>query len=382
MRHTSVEAVMGIVGPLLRLDPKLTPRVAVNKIRDKCGLTIPYNTCWRAIHAVKKLWLHDDEMSVQLIHGYLMKLRAKNPGTVTSFQRINVTFQRAFLAFGVGRLAFPNLLPAVIIDACHMKSKQAGIIFAATGVTGEKHNFPLAIGIAPTENEDNWRWFLENLVKAIPAIDSPNVVITSDRDKGLKAALKEATPLATKCICLEHLKRNVQAKFNTGKFRHTIQAAAKACTVEEYGYYVSTIRECKDSGEEVFQYLDSCKEEWANAYIHVPRFNILTSNSAESMNSTLENHRKGGYLNIFKLFAKTCGKDILAKHLELASLHAVLPECVQEKWSKVMKEGIKREVVQTGLHEFVVNPSLSHDVPDKSDRVVNLLEMTCRCGFF
>ena len=47
-----------------------------------------------------------------------------------------------------------------------------------------------------------------------------------------------------------------------------------------------------------------------------------------------------------------------------------------------MKEGIKPEVVQTGLHEFVVNPSLSHDVPDKSERVVNLLEMTCTCGVF
>ena len=41
MKHTTVEAVMGIVGPLLRMDPKLTPRKVVDTIRDRCGLTVP-----------------------------------------------------------------------------------------------------------------------------------------------------------------------------------------------------------------------------------------------------------------------------------------------------------------------------------------------------
>ena len=90
-----------------------------------------------------------------------------------------------------------------------MKIKQGVMILAATGMTGERKNFLLAITIAPTENEVNWLWFLEHLLQAIPWINSPKVVITSDRNKGLKVALKQVTPFATTCICLRHLRRSM-----------------------------------------------------------------------------------------------------------------------------------------------------------------------------
>ena len=286
--------------------------------------------------------MFDDATSIQRLNNFFVKLKAVNVGTVTSFERNNCTFQRAFPALGVAGMAFPSLLPAVIIDACHMKTKQGGIIFAATGVTGDKKNFPLAIAIGPTENEDNWLWFLDQLKKAILHINSRNVVITSDRDKGSKAALKQAVPMATTCICREHLKRNVEAKFNIGSFRDVIRAAAKACTIEEYECHMAIIRNTKDIGEEVFQYLDMCKEEWVNAFVPVPRYDILTSNSAESMNSTLEKLRDGGYLRIFTKFTKRCAKFLYERHVYYSSLDADLPVSVQEKWSRVQKQGKTR----------------------------------------
>ena len=378
-KGTTVIAAMAILAPVLRVTPEMSPAEAVRIVRERCGITLPYHTCWKAITKVKKAWLYDDKLSIQRLNGYLRKVKAANYGTVVSFEREHLTFHRAFLALGVSGLAFPYLLPAVIIDACHMKTKQGGIIFAATGMTTERHNFSLAIAIAPTENENNWLWFLEHLVTTIPSIDHPNVIIMSDRDKGLKAALKKSVPMATTCICLEHLKRNVQAKFNSGMYRRLIEKAADACTVHDYHTIMS---EVKSMSNEVYEYLDSERGEWANAFVPVPRFNIQTSNAAESFNSTLENMRNGGYLRIFTKFTKRCATAIYEKHVELEKNDSWAPESVLEKWSKVKKEGVKREIIQVGDHAYVVSPPLSSVIPDTTDRVVDLLNMTCTCGLY
>ena len=78
-----------------------------------------------------------------------------NPGTVISFQSFENVFCRAFLAPAAASKAFPFLLPVICIDACHMRTKEGGMIFFATSVSGESHIVPLATAVASTKNEDN-----------------------------------------------------------------------------------------------------------------------------------------------------------------------------------------------------------------------------------
>ena len=133
---------------------------------------------------------------------------------------------------------------------------------------------------------------------------------------------------------------------------------------------------------EDIHYLEPEKDEWANAYVPVPRFNILTSNSAESFNSTLEKLRNGGYLRIFTNFSKKLGTTIYSKHSELAKEKSWATEKILEKWSHVKKEGVKREIIQISNDSFVVSPPLSSIMPDRSDRIVNIAEKTCTCGVY
>ena len=82
-------------------------------------------------------------------------------------------------------------------------------------MSGEHHIVPLATGVASTENEENWTWFLEYLLKGIPQLNSPDVFISSDRDKGLLAAQQKVLPNSHSSYCALHLERNVNVNFKT-----------------------------------------------------------------------------------------------------------------------------------------------------------------------
>ncbi|KAL3683784.1 hypothetical protein R1sor_001806 [Riccia sorocarpa] len=72
---------------------------------------------------------------------------------------------------------------------------------------------PLAYAVAPTENYENWRWFIHNLVASIEGLESPNVIIVSDRQKGLEKAVAEVLSRNFHMHCAHHLKMNVIKHF-------------------------------------------------------------------------------------------------------------------------------------------------------------------------
>ena len=195
MTSTS-DAVKNVLGPLLSSLDDLVPKKATRLVRHHCGVHIPYHTAWKAVSMYRKEITFDNATSIQGLSDYLSKMSALNEGTMVDFQRKDdLVFHRAFLAPGVGNKAFKHLLPCIVIDACHMRSKQGGMIFAASGMTAEKTIYSLAIAVAPVENEDNWSWFLSLLVRAIPQVNDPGIFIMADRDKGLRAAQKLLRPL-------------------------------------------------------------------------------------------------------------------------------------------------------------------------------------------
>ena len=378
--QTTTAAVKEYVAPLIHTTPTTKSKDDVPIIREKCGISLPYHTSWKAMSQVKAddLWL--DELSIQKLSNYLSQMKDTNSGTIVDFQRHGMEFHRAFLAPGVGTKAFKFLLPAIIIDACHMKTKQGGMIFGASGMTSEMNIYPLAIAVAPTENENNWRWFLELLLRAIPEINQRSVFIASDRDKGLKAAQHIVLPNASHSICLQHLQRNVKDKFHT-KYEGRIWAAAKASTIEEYNQHMAYIRG-RINGEEAFHYLQACRTEWANVFFPVPRYGILTSNSAESLNSSIEELRYGSYLYVFASFSFNLAPSIFSYHEEFMKLASPLTRSSLNKWFIALDHGKRREVTQIGPMMFGVSPQVTAKKPDKTIRIVDLSEKKCSCGSF
>ena len=94
------------------------------------------------------------------------------------------------------------------LDGCHIKAKYGGVVLVATVLDGNGNIFPGAIGIAESENEETWCWFLDLLREALHVEnDGDGLVVISDREKGIKKAVKTYLPLAHHAYCVFTFKR-------------------------------------------------------------------------------------------------------------------------------------------------------------------------------
>jgi transposase-like protein len=76
-------------------------------------------------------------------------------------------------------------------------------------------------------------WFLEQFSEAFHEADSEGVVVISDREKGLPAALEKAMPNVTQSYCCQHIADNVQQRFGI-KCRPLFWAVAQARSTDAY----------------------------------------------------------------------------------------------------------------------------------------------------
>jgi transposase-like protein len=98
------------------------------------------------------------------------------------------------------------------IDSAFMKfPKYKGQLILFTGRDPMGYNLDLAVALCAAEDAENYNWFFGNLLRGAGFINSSDVVIFSDRDKGLEAALAYRLPHAVQFPCLVHILRNLEA---------------------------------------------------------------------------------------------------------------------------------------------------------------------------
>ncbi|KAL3676459.1 hypothetical protein R1sor_026407 [Riccia sorocarpa] len=147
---------------------------------------------------------------------------------------------------------------------------------------------PLAYAIAPTENYENWKWFIQNLMASVEGLESPNLIIVSDRQKGLEKAVAEMLPRNFHMHCAHHLKMNVQKHFGT--------AAGKAFLTLVYmndqTSYERRLVEMEtgvSKGPDLVRYIRQIPvDRYVRFAIPLPRYARTTSNIVECINGALK----------------------------------------------------------------------------------------------
>ncbi|PWA79016.1 transposase, MuDR, MULE transposase domain protein [Artemisia annua] len=179
---------------------------------------------------------------------YCRNLEKKNPDTVT---KIKVDkegrFEMLFISIGVALIkviffmlshirTFRNhlrlmLRPMIIIDGAHLKSDfYNGVNLLAVDMDGNNQTLPIAYGICQGEDGPRWTWFLEQLK-----------------------------------MC-------------------------KAYTIPEFDSYLAMIQVDKPKAYKKLK--DAQYSKWSRAHCVANRYNYLTSNSVESVNSLTRKARK------------------------------------------------------------------------------------------
>ena len=262
-------------------------------LREKHGVDIKPRAAMKAVAKARKD-MQEEEAAFDKLPGLFQALKDQNQGTVAEIVVEEGRFKMAFLCPGPCVRAWSHCPKIIALDGTHGTSAYKGVVLVATALDGAGQIFPVAIGFAPSETKESWRFFVRHLADALDIHDTPLTVI-SDRCKGIDNGVSDFLPRAAHSYCTFHIRQNM-ARFGTAaaNFAWTV---ANAGTLEQYNEAMAALRRISPKA---YAYLDKIpKEHWVRAFFPLPRYGHVTSNIAESMNSVLRDCRKRPPMTLF-----------------------------------------------------------------------------------
>ncbi|XP_050111795.1 uncharacterized protein LOC126590369 [Malus sylvestris] len=268
------------------------PKDIIEDMRAQVGVNMSYEKAWRAREHAFDMIRGSPEESFAALPAYCAMLESKNPGTITHIETDdNNHFLYFFMAMGAFIRGFRgSMRPVVAVDGTFLKGKYLGTLFVAVCHDGQNQIYPLAFGVGDSENDASWTWFLTKLRSAIGEVT--DLVFVSDRHGSIGKAVQTVFPEAYHGACMYHVAGNMRNKFGDDETMFNLYyTAAKTYLVSEFNSVMTDIWAIKDG--KVGKYLQEIGyHRWARAHFSGKRYNMMTTNIAESMNAKLKDARK------------------------------------------------------------------------------------------
>lgn len=288
-------------------------------------------------------------------------------------------FQRMFICFEACSRGFNFCRPVLFVDAAHLKSKYLGHMMAATGLTGNDEIFPLAYGVVSSENEANWKWFLDNLKKVLSPL-RPKLTFVSDRGIELVTQIPIVFPEAFHGWCYWHMECNINTclpksckvynKYVLGLFKK----CAYASTHKEFSENWDKMR--KVQNHKLQDYLSRAPlDKWASFFFKGRRYGRLCSNIAESFNgSVVEEREKPIAIMVDEIRVKLM--DQMCKRREDSANLMKWRQTLCPEYEALLHDnkmhGCNYQVTKSSEYVFEVHASLT--------QTVDLKRRTCSCN--
>nr|AAC17090.2 Mutator-like transposase [Arabidopsis thaliana] len=244
-----------------------TPKNIMSIVRGRLGVHCSYSTALRG----KMLHVSDvrgtPERSYTMLFSYLYMLEKVNPGTVTYVElEGEKKFKYLFIALGACIEGFRAMRKVIVVDATHLKTVYGGMLVIAT---------------AQDPNIIIIHLRLESLIAR-----------RIDRHQSIKKAVKTVYPNALHAACIWHLCQNMRDRVKIDKdraavkFRDCAHAYTESEFEKEFGHFTSLWPKAADFLVKVGF------EKWSKCHFKGDKYNIDTSNSAESINGVFKKARK------------------------------------------------------------------------------------------
>ncbi|XP_020426604.1 uncharacterized protein LOC109950869 [Prunus persica] len=353
-----------------------TPSDIMRDVKHSFGCTIHYSKAWKARELALLSIRGSAEEAYYILPAYCYELERMNPGTKTHIQTDeNNHFVYLFMAVGACIRGFrSSIRPVIAVDATHLKSKYKGVMFVANAFDGNRNIYPLAFGIGDLETDASWHWFFTKLHEAIG--ECLNLVIISDRNVSIENVWNKIFPTAEHGICFYHMKGNMKRTCKLKKRDHILmhfEQAAKSYSIAEFDCHFRNIKR----KEHVAQYLEEAGlHKWSRAHMDGRRYNVMTTNIAESINSVLRFarmlpvvHLIGEIINLLvKWFTER-------RELALNCTTTLCPNFGEKKLRNRLEDAARMNVVKLNNAQFNV-------LDGDKDGLVNLTNNSCSCRKF
>ncbi|XP_019238773.1 PREDICTED: uncharacterized protein LOC109218831 [Nicotiana attenuata] len=209
----------------------------------------------------------------KLISGYIID-NLRDP-------RFEVT--PAFVIAKMQKLHGLDIGPVIAVDATFLKSKFCGVLMISVSKNANNQIFPLAFGIAESENNNSYEWYFSELRNVIGSRE--NLIFLSDRHQAIAYAIAKVYPESHHGICIYHLEQNLKRRKVKSEIIKLFQSAAIVYRRKEFDLYMSDIAKVD---KKTYDYLmEEPPERWARSCSPRRRYDMLTTNIVESINSVL-----------------------------------------------------------------------------------------------
>ncbi|XP_010506939.1 PREDICTED: uncharacterized protein LOC104783488 [Camelina sativa] len=216
------------------------------------GLKVDYWKGHRKLKRARELVRGSYENGYAELPGYLYRIRRSNPGTMTRLKvDENDRFKSVFISFGASIDGFKFMRKVIVVDGTFLNGKYLGTC-------------------------------------VIP--DDDGIVIISDIHKSIGKAVDRIYPLANRGICTYHLHKNIMLRFRGSETFRLVKQAVTAYRLADFNVLV---RQIEEMNLELYAYLQRADvSKWSRVHFPGDRYNITTTNIAESLNKVLRPARQ------------------------------------------------------------------------------------------
>ncbi|KAA0062580.1 MuDRA-like transposase [Cucumis melo var. makuwa] len=246
---------------------------------------VDYSSSSRKLKTKGSAWSEESSTSEELDHGVPEKMHMNECEGLLKSHNLLRRYGEALKFTNPG---FLNCIrPVIVMDGTFLKNKYRGQLIVAVCLDGNNQTYPLAFGVVDRETDDSIQWFLEKLKGAIGEV--PNLGFVTDRKTCFAKGISSVFPSAFHGLCVQHLSQNLHDKYKNDTVATLFYNASR--TYRE-STFVEAWRHLLAFPNGSGKYLNDVGiARWSRVHCPGRRYNMMTINIAESMNSILKEPR-------------------------------------------------------------------------------------------
>ncbi|WVZ52457.1 LOW QUALITY PROTEIN: hypothetical protein U9M48_003511 [Paspalum notatum var. saurae] len=353
----------------LKNHPNKGAKDAKEKLESDCGIKLKYSKAWSGRQLALNQIHGKYEESFQLLFNWKAQIEISSPGSIVEIdlekKKQKMCFKRMFVALKpcVDRF-LAGCRPYIGVDASSFTGQYSGQLASATSVDGNNWLYYVAYGFFWTETEDNRKWFMKQLNRAMGCPEG--LVICTDACKGLEIAVGVVFPQAEHRECMRHLYGNFIKYYQCDLFTEHLYQAARAYTEGLFKWHMSKIYEY--APDAIFYLQDYHNKIWyRSGFSEISKCDYLTNNVSESFNAQVK-HLKG--LLLHELVDEL--RELIMEKLQCKILPAVIKEL------NVISKNLKAVKVARSDDQFA-EVTLLDQWNNSKRHIVDLENKSCSC---
>ncbi|XP_057745904.1 uncharacterized protein LOC130965081 [Arachis stenosperma] len=240
--------------------PLMTPKEALEHMKQDYNVHINYRMIYRALKAAREQAIGKEREQYGKLHDYLNEIHRSNPGSTGMVDVIpqlegRPLFNRLYISLDACKKGFKvRCRPLIGLDGCFLKGYFGGHLLSAVGQDANNSFFVIAF-------------------------------------TGLAKALHEVMPQAHHRNCVLHIWKNFIKNFKDKHTKGLVWKAAKSTTMREFKDSMELVKKVNKDAWEYLRKFDP--GAWTKAYFsHGPKCDNITNNMCEVWNAKIVEYRE------------------------------------------------------------------------------------------